>query len=165
MAMYSVKTTKKKQLSQWRIQCHRESVLQSLRRKNLKKHWVKSRSGIVCWGRSEVKSAGRVLKQVRVPLEGSERSVSACCSSPPGPSWRCRSEVGWSPSPGRTISHNTLRRQCCLRRKAEENKTDFNKMKPAAETHPQSVKWVMSSLFPSVFYEKQYSEEYDRIAW
>lgn len=49
-----------------------------------------------------------------------ERSVSACCWSPPGPSWRWRSGVGWSPSPGRTISHNTLRRRCCLRRKAAD---------------------------------------------
>lgn len=77
----------------------------------------------VCW-KSEGKSAGWVfffsgcLKQVRAPLEGSGTRVSACCSSPPLPSWTGRSGAGWSPSPGRTISHSTLRHRCCPQRKA-----------------------------------------------
>lgn len=61
-----------------------------------------------------------LFKTSAAPLEGSPWArVSACCSSPPVPSWRGRSGVGWSPSPARTISHNTLRHRCCLRRTAE----------------------------------------------
>lgn len=66
------------------------------------------------------------LKQVRAPLEEPSTGVSACCSSPLLPSWTGRSGVGWSPSPGRTISHNTLRHRCCPQRKAGAKKEIFN---------------------------------------
>lgn len=66
------------------------------------------------------------LKQVRAPLEGSGTRVSACCSSPPLPSWTGRSGAGWSPSPGRTISHSTLRHRCCPQRKAEGKQRVLN---------------------------------------
>lgn len=79
--------------------------------------------GKICWLGWFV-SGG--LKQVRAPLEEPSTGVSACCSSPLLRSWTGRSAVGWSPSPGRTISHNTLHHRCCPQRKAEGEEEIFN---------------------------------------
>ncbi len=133
MAIYSVKATKKKRACQSpRVRCTvpQEENWNVFRFVLFWDRWLRGAAGEICWlgFKTSVYSTSRF-----------QHVVSACCSSPPGPSSRCRSGVGWSPSPGRTISHNTLRHQCCPQRKAgwQKQKISVRWLK-----HPQLLKAV-----------------------
>lgn len=122
MTVHWIKATKKKRVCQWRI--HREFVFTVTLQED------EIRGFRFVGNKRENLLVGLVfsgcLKQVRAPLEEPSTRVSACCSSPLLLSWTGRSGVGWSPSPGRTISHNTLRHRCCPQRKAEGKEEIFN---------------------------------------
>lgn len=100
--------------------------------RRMKRVWVCGGSGGASAGRLAVPLL--LLKQVHAPLgEPGPPRVSACCWSPPPPSWTGRSGAGWSPSPGRTTSRSTWRRQCCPRRKAEGEEEHFGIRKVKAD--------------------------------
>lgn len=138
MAIYPVKATKKKRVSQWKIHCHRESIYSHSGGSFNEMDLVLSCSGIRCWGRSEGGICWLGFKTSVYSTWRSGRSVSACYSSPPGPSWRCRSGAGWSLSPGRTISRNTLHHRCCLQRTAGQDGTQRERFQLHTESSSHS---------------------------
>lgn len=138
MAIYSVKATKKQNVYASEGSTVAESPFYSHSGGNFKEiYWVLFSDRVLREIRGEICWSG--FKTSAYSTWRFERSVSVCCSSPPDPSWRCRSGVVWSPSPARTISHNTLHHQCCLQRRAEQKtnkkKRPFSKMTALLKTH------------------------------